>query len=120
MSSDGTEVDPSLVTVEEHVDCFAHPERDVEDARDQVPRSTRKHADWYVAMGEPPYDLHHSSVATEREDGVIVASTLVRDIRGVTGALGENEIALHAAVRERRLCLRLPAHASTRPGIYDE
>jgi hypothetical protein len=71
-------------------------------------------------MGEPPYDLHHSSVATEREDGVVLASTLVRDFGRVTRALGEDEIARHSAMGERRLCLRLSAHASSGPGIYDE
>jgi len=120
MSPDRAEVDPGFVTVEEHIDCLTHPKRDAEDARDQVPRSARKDADWYVTMGEPPYDLHHSSVAAQGEHGVVTASALVREFGRVTRALGEDEIALHSAMGERRLCLRLSAHASSGPGIHDE
>jgi hypothetical protein len=38
----------------------------------------------------------------------------------VTRALGEDEIALHSAMGERRLRLRPSAHASSGPRIYDE
>jgi hypothetical protein len=108
------------VTVEEHVDRLTHPKRDPEDARDQVPRSAWKDADWYVTAGEPPYDLHHSSVTAEGEDGVVVTPALIGHFGCVTWALGEDEIALHSAMGERRLRLRLSAHASSGPGIYDE
>ena len=73
-----------------------------------------------LAMGERADDLHHRSVAAERENRVVVAAALLRDLGRVPGSLGEHQIARHPAPRERRLRVRLTARASTRSWIDDE
>jgi len=120
MPTDRPEIDPGLITIEQHINRLTNAKGNAEDSGNEVARPTGKHADWYVAVGERPYDLHHSSVAAEREDGVVVTSTLIGHFRRMTRALGEHDVARDSAVRERRLGLCLTANASSRPGIDDE
>jgi hypothetical protein len=117
---DRPEVNSSFIAIEERLDRFGHVERYPEHSGDEVPGPARKNADWYVAMRERPYDLHHSSVASERENRVVGPTSLLRDLGSVTGSLGQHPVALHSALGKRRLGLRQTTLATTGPGIDDE
>jgi hypothetical protein len=71
-------------------------------------------------MSQRADDLHHSSVATERENRVVAATALVREVRSMARPFRQRDIALDAAMRERGLGMRLTAPATTRTGIDDE
>jgi hypothetical protein len=120
MPTDRSQIDQRLVTLEKRVYGLADAKRNSENPCNEVSGSARKHADWYVTVGELPYDLHHSPVAAQGEDGVVVTAALVRYLPRVTGSLGEHDVAHDSATRERRPGLRLAAPASSRPGIDDE
>jgi len=94
--------------------------KNAEDPRNEIAGPAWQHADWYVTVGEGPYDLHHSSVATEGEDSVVVTPALVGHFGSVTGPLGEHDVTRDSPMCERRLGLCLTAHASSRSGIDDE
>jgi len=120
MPTNRSQVDARLVTLEKHVHGLADAKRDSENPCNEISGSARKHADWYVTMGELPYDFHHGPVTTKGEDGVVVAPALIRYLRRVAGALGEHDLTRHSATGERRLGLRLATHASSGPWVDDE
>jgi len=82
------------------IDAQRNPER----ASEQISSSAGEHAHEHVTAGERTCDFHDRSVTAEREHGVVAVPMFTRELRGMSGTLGVNDLTRNRTARQRLSC----------------
>ena len=97
-----------------------HFERNTERAGKEVARPPRKHADRRRAAAKCARDFHHGTVAAEHEHRVVLRGVVRRQLGGVTGPLGEDDVALDGTACEQCADMLCKMASASRRGVRND
>ena len=114
------EINAKLAAVEERRNSVTYRQRNAESPSKEISCTTGEHANRRLRSGYGAGNFHHSSVASEREDRVIVRASLDCELRRMPRPFGEHDITNDRTARQRLSCMLGEPFSLARCRICDD